>query len=156
MTKPIQLQGWGADSTLINATQSPVQKIERWRIEANRRTNCLNTATGAAALDRLGLLPGQDNNTGPGGNACAFAPGSGLFTTYEGPGVLVAPREGVFSAGQSARIDGFTITGSDQSAGILVNGYAHYLEISNNIVTNNQGPAAAGIRVGHPTLAQWR
>jgi hypothetical protein len=148
ITKPIALQGWGADSTLLNAVQSPVQKIERWRIEANRRVNCPATAV----QDRIGLLPGQTNNTGPGADACSFTPGTGLFVTYEGPGVLVAPRDGVFGAGNSARIDGLTITGSDQSAAVLVNGFARYVEISNNIIANNQGPAAAGIRVGHPSL----
>jgi len=148
LTKPVALQGWGADSTLINAVQSPVQKIERWRVEANRRVNCV----APNSPDRIGLLPGQTNNTGPGANACNFPPGTGLFNTLEGPGVLVAPVEGVFAAGRSARIDGLTITGSDQSAAVLVNGYAHYLEIGNNVITSNQGPAASGIRVGHPTL----
>lgn len=148
LTKPIALQGWGADSSFINAVQSPVQKIERWRVEANRRVNCV----APTSADRIGLLPGQANNTGPGANACSFPPGTGLFNTIEGPGVLVAPADGVFAAGRSARIDGLTITGSDQSAAILANGYAHFLEIGNNVITSNQGPAASGIRIGHPTL----
>ena len=58
----------------------------------------------------------------------------------------------MFRAGVPSRIDGFTITGSDQAGGIVVNGYARFLEISNNLVASNQGPSAAGIRIGHPTL----
>ncbi|MCC6631809.1 MAG: multicopper oxidase domain-containing protein [Gammaproteobacteria bacterium] len=148
ITKPIALQGWGADSSFINAVQSPVQKIEQWRIEANRRVNCL--AVGDP--DRIGLLQGEQNNLGNAGNVCSLVPGTGLFTTYEGPAVFVAPDDGVFSSGRSARIDGLTITGSDQSAGVLLHGYARFAEVSNNIITSNQGPSAAGIRVGNPEL----
>ena len=78
-------------------------------------------------------------------------PGTGLFQTEEAAGVLVAPRPGVFGT-QPARIDGFTFSSADFSAGVLVNGYVKNLVISNNIVTNNSGQAAAGIRVGHPSL----
>ncbi|MGH8136267.1 MAG: hypothetical protein ACRER4_07950, partial [Steroidobacteraceae bacterium] len=65
--------------------------------------------------------------------------------------VIVAPRANVFGT-LPARIDGFTFTGAEFSGGLIVNGYANGLEISNNIISNNQGQAAGGIRVGHPTL----
>ena len=53
---------------------------------------------------------------------------------------------------QGARVDGFTITGADTGGGIIVNGYASYLDISNNRVANNSGNFSGGIRVGHPLL----
>ncbi len=141
MTKPIQLQGMGAASTIVDPVQSPTEKIALWRDKLNYLANCTH---------EIGLLPGQPNNTASSG-PCGFTPGSGLFTNEEGSGVLVAPAQGVFG-GVAARIDGLTITGADQSAGVMVNAYATGLEISNNIITNNQGAFAAGIRVGQPLL----
>ena len=47
----------------------------------------------------------------------------------------------------NARIDGFTITGGDHGGGIIVNGYAHYLEITNNrdqSATTGSTAAASG------------
>ena len=143
MTKPIQLQGWGAATTIINPVQSPTEKIAAWRDKLNYLANCTH---------EIGLLPNQPNNAA-GSGACGFVPGTGLFANEEGAGVLVAPAAGVFG-GAVARIDGFTISGADQSGGVLVNGYATGLEISNNIIRNNQGPYAAGIRVGQPLLLQ--
>ena len=142
ITKPIQLQGWGAGSTIINAVQSPTERLNEWRTKVNYLANCSH---------ELGLLPGQQNNVVNAAAPCGHTPGTGLFATHEGPGILVAPREGAFN-GAPARIDGLTITGADQSAGILVNGNARFIEISNNVVANNQGSNAAGIRVGHPSL----
>jgi hypothetical protein len=142
VTKPIQLQSWGADATVLNAAQSPSDKISEWRKKVNYLANCSH---------QLGLLPGQPNNTAAAGQPCGFTPGSGLLATEEGAGILVAPVSGAFN-GTPARIDGFTVTGADQSAGIVVNGYAKFLEISNNVIANNQGPFAAGIRVGQPAL----
>ena len=142
ITKPIQLQGAGAASTIINPVQSPTDKIANWRVKVNELANCTH---------QLGLITGQPNNTANPTAPCGFTPGTGLFSGDEGPGILVAPVAGAFN-GSHARIDGFTITGADQSAGIFVNGNARFLEISNNVIANNQGAAAAGIRVGYPTL----
>jgi len=48
-----------------------------------------------------------------------------------------------------SRIDGLSITNSSQGGGgIFVHAWAHYLEISNNRVYNNQGTLAGGITVG--------
>jgi hypothetical protein len=53
-----------------------------------------------------------------------------------------------------SRIDGLSVTNSSQGGGgILVHGWAHNLEISNNRVYNNQGTLAGGISIGqgeHP------
>jgi hypothetical protein len=53
-----------------------------------------------------------------------------------------------------SRIDGISITNSSQGGGgIFVHAWAHYLEISNNRIHNNQGTLTGGITVGqgeHP------
>jgi hypothetical protein len=50
----------------------------------------------------------------------------------------------------NARIDGVSIHGSSNAAGIMVNGNARYLEIANNKIFNNFSWYAGGIKVGHP------
>ena len=78
-----------------------------------------------------------------------------LFGTEEGPGFLVVAKAtgpNAFDNSLNARIDGFTISGADSGGGIFVNGYANYLEISNNKIINNSGTYGGGIRFGHPEL----
>ena len=82
--------------------------------------------------------------------------GAGANVLLESPGVIVLGKnvpqnQGGFGPGNS-RLDGFTILGSVNGGGIIVNGYAHGLEISNNRISNNMGVAAGGIRVGHTDL----
>ena len=135
MWKPVQLQGWGAGSTVINAIQAPAEKIQNWRLLVD---NLITTG----AIDQL---PGQDAN---------------LFTE-EGAGVLVLAKEfGTASFNfrrlvgpslgwidnQGARIDGFTIKSAGTGGGITVNGYGDYLSISNNRIANNSGFFGGGIR----------
>jgi hypothetical protein len=61
---------------------------------------------------------------------------------------------GLVRRAPNARIDGLTITGGDTAAGILVNGYARYLQISNNRVMGNHGVFGGGVRIGHPSLVR--
>ena len=84
-----------------------------------------------------------------------------LFNTEEGAGLTVLAQaiQGVTgvnwrsnNANNHARIDGFTITGADHSGGIFVNGYANWLEISNNRLIGNNGIYGGGIRIGNPQL----
>jgi len=153
VTKPIQLQGWGAPATIIEAALSPIEKIIAWREKVNYLTNCTNEIE----LLRAEVGPGgvtlgenQFNNTPDAASPCGFRPGTGLFLGEEAPGVLVATRNGVFDGNSPARIDGFTITGAVNSHGVLVNGFADFLEVSNNLIANNQGKVGAGgIRVGY-------
>ncbi|MEO8679032.1 MAG: choice-of-anchor D domain-containing protein [Vicinamibacterales bacterium] len=49
----------------------------------------------------------------------------------------------------NARIDGFSIIGTNDAPGIRVNGNNHYLEISNNKIFTNTGNFAGGIELGH-------
>lgn len=147
ITRPVQLQGWGAASTIVSAQLSPIDKIAEWREKVNYLVNC--TAEIGLLVDVGGAGAGQLNNRPNAAAQCGFQPGSGLFTKEEAPVVLVAPRNGVFDSTTPARIDGFTLTGAGGSHGVFVNAFADFLEISNNHIVNNHGAnGAGGIRVG--------
>ena len=131
MNKKVRLQGWGAPSTHINAAKMTTGKLPAWRSKINQLL-----ATGG-----FDLLPGQI--------------ATDLFNTEDGPGIMVVPKASgpqAFNNTYNARIDGFTISGSDNAGGIVVNGYANYLEIGNNRLTGNNGVYGGGIRLGHPNL----
>ncbi|MCG8426590.1 MAG: right-handed parallel beta-helix repeat-containing protein [Chromatiales bacterium] len=141
MWKPVQLQGWGEGSTHIDAIKTPPEKLQVWRdhLEALITSN------------QVSLLPGQEAGFG------GIEPDA-LFNE-EGAGVLVLARSSGpnrFSLGRNrgALIDGFTISGADTGGGIVVNGYAKYLEVSNNRITNNTGFYGGGIRSGHTVVMQ--
>jgi hypothetical protein len=143
MWKPVKLQGWGAGSVTISAVKRPAEKLHYWR---QRVTGLV----GAGAVD---LLPSQEV-----GAAAGLEPV--LLFNEEGSGILVLSRNrnpnqggfGLVGGRPNARIDGFTITGADHAGAVVVNGYAHYLQISNNRIANNLGTFGGGIRVGHATL----
>lgn len=143
MWKPVKLQGWGAAATIINAVKVPAEKLTAWRQKVNQ----------LIATNQVSLLPSQNV-----GATVGVEPGT-LFTE-EGAAVLVLPRNASVAQGgfgnvqgrPNARVDGLTLTGADHSGGLVVNGYAHFLEISNNHVSNNTGFYGGGIRVGHPLL----
>jgi len=158
MAKPVRLQGSGALSTVINAVKRPAEKLEQWRAR-------IDALVAAGAIDPL---PGQ-----------TFA-GGGLepttLGTEEGAGITVlapdvsptaffdpryanrfrqsVPYTNLFPAlyFTQARIDGLTVTGGDTGGGIFVNGWAHFLQITNNRVSGNEGYHHGGIRVGRPFL----
>jgi len=140
MNKQVRLQGWGAASTHINAAKVPAEKLTAWRGK-------LDQLLAAGGFD---LLPGQETGFTVNNNEPA------LFNTEEGPGILVVAKASggpqSFINTRNARIDGFTISGSDNAGGIFVNGYANYLEISNNKLIGNSGSFGGGIRLGHPNL----
>jgi hypothetical protein len=139
MWKPIQLQGSG-ECTTINAVNAPFEKLEVWR----------GLVDGLVTSGNISLLPGQETGGGP--------PEPLTLQTEEGAGVLVLasastnPKGFARDRNQGARVDGFTIKSASTGGGIIVNGYADYLQISNNRVANNQGFFGGGIRVGHPEL----
>jgi hypothetical protein len=135
MYKPVRLQGWGAGSTVINATLTPTEKTQLWRRKMSQ----------LIASNQVTLLPDQgDPLQDP-----------EAFLGSEGAPVFVIGRQNgatAFNTNRRARIDGFTVTGSNGSGGIAVNGYARFLTISNNRVINNQGLYGGGIRIGHPLI----
>ncbi len=141
MYKPVQLQGWGADRVVINAVKRPGEKLQMWRNKIASIPN-INSY----------LLPGQTLAFDPQGNEPA------LLVESEGAGILVLarnanPANGGFGPFPAARIDGISITGADIGGGIVVNGYANYLQIGNNRIFGNEGHNGGGIQVGHPSLA---
>ena len=138
MWKRVQLQGWGEGSTAIDAVKVPAEKMQWIRTKLQQLVD-----TGA-----VDLVPGQEVAIDPG------QPGiePPLLNTEEGAGVLVLARQGSFTQAENARIDGFTIRGSDGAGGVIANGFASYLEISNNRISNNNGLYSGGIRLGHTEL----
>jgi large repetitive protein len=139
MYKKVRLQGWGAGSTIINATKDPAAKLAAWRAK-------VESLSAAGAFD---LVPGQTATSSP------LSPDLGLFSAEAGSGILVVAKASganAFNNTPRARIDGFMITGADLGGGIFVNGYAKYLQISNNKLVTNQGTFGGGIRVGNPLL----
>jgi len=138
MWKPVQLQGAGL-GTNISALKTPSENIFIYR---QRLKDLIMTG-------KVDLLPGQQ---------VAFAAGIEPTTLFEqeGAGILVlaanqAPPVG-FGSNPHARIDGLTISGADTGGGININGYAPYLEISNNRIASNSGFNGGGITIGHPNL----
>lgn len=139
MWKPVKLQGSGA-STVINAVKAPGEKLQAWR----------NTVESLITSGQVDLLPSQELGFG--------LPEPDTLHTEEGPGIIVLAKNlsrtrggfGYDGGAPNARIDGLSVTGADNGGGIFVNGYAHYLQISNNRVYSNSGVFGGGIRVGHP------
>jgi hypothetical protein len=139
MTKPVQLQGWGAGVTFINAVQVPSEKILNWRDKIQELW--LNGA--------FDLLPAQEVN---------FVGLEPALAAVEGAGISVFARNttqanGGFGPNPRARIDGFTVEGASTGGGIFVNGYARFLKISNNRIRLNSAAQGGGITIGHPNLA---
>ncbi|MDH3327614.1 MAG: hypothetical protein OEM01_00080 [Desulfobulbaceae bacterium] len=144
MWKPIQLQGYG-EGSVINAVKAPTDKLQTWRLLVD----------GLITSGAIDLLPGQE--------AGLAAPEPTQLFTEEGAGILVLAKASGDQAfdyfgnnnqtdNRKARIDGFTVKSADTGGGIMVNGYADYLRISNNRIANNTGFFGGGIRVGHPEL----
>ncbi|MDJ0784063.1 MAG: hypothetical protein QNJ22_19000 [Desulfosarcinaceae bacterium] len=141
MYKAVKLQGWGAPSVTINAVKRPGEKIQAWR---DKVTNIVNT-------DPTYLLPGQTVGFDPQNNE------PDLLSRSEGAGIMVlgndpAVGDGGFLLSNPARIDGISITGADLGGAIVVNGYAHGLEIGNNRLFANEGHLGGGIQVGQPFI----
>ena len=146
MWKPVRLQGWG-EGTVVNGLKVPAEKLAAWRSKVEGLING----------GQVSLLPAQEIGFG------GIEPVT-LFTE-EGPPFIVLARNantsqggfGLVGPGQNkvpnARIDGFTITGGDSAGGIVVNGYAHYLQVGNNRIVGNNGSQSGGVRLGHAALA---
>lgn len=139
MWKPVKLQGSGA-STIINAANFPAEKLLNWNNDVEALVNS----------NSVDLLPAQELGFG--------LPEPVTLFTEAGAGIIVLAKQSGpnrFRRVQgvpNARIDGISITGADNGGGIMVNGYARFLEISNNRIFSNYGVYGGGIRLGHPTL----
>jgi len=148
MWKPVQLQGWGAGSTLINATPLPASKIADWR-------NLVTVLFNSGSYD---LAPGQQ--TGPTFSITDLAneEGAAIFVVAKATGNTAFGYQSLsghylsWRDNRGARIDGFTISNANNGGGVVINGYGDYLDISNNRIVLNSGNFGGGIRSGNPQL----
>lgn len=166
--KRVRVQGYGAPMTIINAAMgADYLRQQAWREKACDLV--MNQGMSAA------LLPGQ---TVPASMAACLTGDTVdnaplLFASEEASGFFLLQKplagnaasmaNGPFIAASNnnnarpvlaLQIDGFTVTGADTGGGIVANGNAIQLQISNNRITGNQGLYNGGIRIGHADLAQ--
>ena len=164
--KRVRVQGYGAPATIVNAAMG----ADYVRQAAWRQKACdLVLRQGMAAA----LLPGQavpaSMDACLTGDTVDNAPL--LFASEEASGFFVLQKplagnarrmaNGPFVTGTNnaapvlaLQIDGFTVTGADTGGGIVANGNAIQLQISNNRIVGNQGLYNGGIRIGHADLDQ--
>ena len=128
-------------------------RVPRSTRSRRRRTRCRSGAIRSPRTSStngdVDLLPGQEVAFG------GLEPAA--LWTEEGAGVLVLARRrgNRGSARPATGTPESTVSpspGADTGGGIIVNGYADYMQISNNRVINNSGLYGGGIRVGHPYL----
>jgi uncharacterized repeat protein (TIGR01451 family) len=145
LDKRVRLQGWGAGSTYIN----PIIKTGPAPVEWRALLNAKASATPTPSFD---MLPGQTLAIDP------LTGLSSLLGSEEQSGVLVLGKKGLApgveceNAGIALRVDGLSITGAITGGGILANGYACNLQVSNNRVFSNAGSFGGGVRIGHTEL----
>jgi hypothetical protein len=148
--KRVRVQGFGAPATLLNSAMgAEYVKQAAWRAKVCDLV--LNQGMAGALL--TGQTVPADMNACLTGDTVDNAPL--LFAEEEGSGffVLQRPVANPALAGLAGlQIDGFTITGADTGGGLVVNGHAAQMQISNNRITGNQGLFNGGIRVGHADL----
>ena len=124
--KNLTLQGSGAFSTVIQSGPLSQDEIDVWEAK-------LQSLIDAGDID---LIPGERPD----------------FYLETAAAITVASHQGVFHRNSPARIDGLGINGAIKGGGILVNGWARYLHITNNRLIGNQGNFGGGIRIGTPAL----
>jgi len=78
--------------------------------------------------------------------------GSDPFGANEAPGIMVLKNPASAAWATPPLIDGFTISGALSGGGIDVNNDATNLQISHNLITNNQGSYGGGIVIGTPQI----
>ena len=149
MYKPILLQGSGS-GTIINAISRPSSRLVEWRDKMRGLYVPANTR-------QFDLLDGQQFDA----TADPATLEGGLLAREEGAGITVVAleknRKGANASNQlfadfPSRIDGIQINGANYGGAILVNGWAHGLQISNNRLYSNQGNTSGGIRIGDSML----
>ncbi|MEW6251351.1 MAG: hypothetical protein AB1716_11935 [Planctomycetota bacterium] len=118
--KNVKLQGTGAGSTFINGSPIPSERAIAWHTKIN-------------ALIASGELVPID---------------PGMFEAIEGPCVFVHGKPETFGANNPGLIDGFTLMGAVAGGGAYLAGYADYVQLSNNRITNNQGTFGGGVTIG--------
>jgi len=162
MWKPVQLQGYGAESTVIDNTLAtgnfPLTDFQFAEIQAKLLTGDIGLVPGVgndfvleqgAGITVAGCVP-TVNPYVP-----AFPLDSPACPSYTTPGNPV-PYTNYFGQQLPAPplIDGLTVTGSIESGGgILMHGFANNIKISNCEIFANQGSIGGGIRYGTGSIA---
>ncbi len=101
-----------------------------------------------------GITPGSYNGdkiiTVTGGTSFTYPGNAGgpPPNNQAGTARLTPPPPGLWLP--NARIDGVSVIGASNEAGVFVNGHAHFLQVSNDRIFNNLGNFGGGVRVGHP------
>lgn len=160
--KRVRVQGFGSPVTIVNAAMG----AEYLRQQAWREKVCelvFKRGMGDSLVEGQ-TLP-ADYTACLTGDTVDNAPL--LFATEEASGFFILqhavtstvtngqPNNRNFAsttAFKPLQIDGFTVTGADTGGGIVANGHAVQLQISNNRISGNQGLYNGGIRVGHADL----
>ena len=182
MSKPVRLQGAGALSTAINVVTTPAERIQDWldkmgNLLLSTPSYALpNQPAMTAAPFFTGDVAAVVGDEGPGVmvlsknepitpvlgyclSTSVLQPASNFATPANEAYCLHNENypAGLLTGGAewrpNARIDGFSLIGASSAPGVLVNGYARYLEISNNKIYTNSGTYAGGIHVGHAGAA---
>jgi len=183
MTKPVRLQGAGALTTAINVVTAPSENVQAWldKVGNLMLSEPSYSLPDQPAMTPAPFQPGDVaavvGDEGPG--VLVLSKNQPIMPLGTGRCVSTSPLQpatnfatpaneayclhnenypsGVLTGGAyyrpNARIDGFSLIGASNAPGVLVNGYAHYLEISNNRIFTNSGTYAGGIQVGHPGAA---
>ena len=181
MTKPVRLQGAGALTTAINVVTTPAEQIQTWLDKVGNLLLTtpayllpnqpamtpapFQNGDVAAVVGDEGpgvLVLSRNDNTGNGLNQGRCLSASGNITND-----FATPANQAYCLHNenypsnpsgaywkpNARIDGFSLIGASNAPGVLVNGYAHWLEVSNNKIYTNSGTYAGGIQIGHAGAA---
>jgi hypothetical protein len=158
--------GWNYFSSTPNVPQVdriPFEGILGWDTTVNGNlAEMLQEPTLMGSYEGAGItvlakgvrVPAGTDWFGVGAEA-AYPAGTTLLTAADcgrgrpgAPGFTSNPFPSNFQCNPS-RIDGFLITNSSQGGGgILVHGWGHNIEISNNRVRNNSGTLSGGIEIG--------
>jgi SdrD B-like protein/IPT/TIG domain-containing protein len=143
MHTPIKLQGVGPGGVRADSTSAKGSILNGTGF-ATTRANAWSTLV-------------ESLKSGPGW--------SGNQAVYDGQVVYVVARDGGFTSGYKASIDGFSIEGGNefgnegtfvtpnyvtQGGGVFVNAYARSLQITNNVLRGNGGSFGGAIRLGTP------
>ncbi|MBN1247723.1 MAG: hypothetical protein JXC32_08700 [Anaerolineae bacterium] len=169
---PVKLQGVGAGGVYTDGTAVRGTVLDGRAFGGDTPYTDWWRALVAAIWANRSHVPDDtlpDTDTGWDGT---LVDGDGLPIIYEGPVVSVYAEDGEFTDDFEPAIDGFTIQGGHQQGqptnittgglpnavlaqggGVFVNGYASFLQITNNVIQSNGGSYAGGIRVGTPDLA---
>lgn len=161
--KRVRLQGYGAPATIVNAAMgAEYLRQQAWREKAcdlifrpqasdGGRTMADALVTGQTVpADLNACLTGDTADNAP--LLFAAEEASGFFILEHGFAAQANNQAYARSNLSALQIDGFTVTGADTGGGIVANGNAVQLQISNNRITGNQGLYNGGIRIGHADL----